>query len=110
MDAVNEDQRAQDLPGETRARAQARFMLGVYVVATLLCVGVALTKDPAPPFVPPPGATSDLDVFRRIVTRVSLGDGFYVATQEELRSHGYPTRSVFNWRLPTYAWLLGNRI
>jgi hypothetical protein len=85
-------------------------MLGAYVVATLLCVGVALTKDPVPPFVPPPGATSDLDVFGRIVTRVSQGDGFYLATQEELRSHGYPTRSVFNWRLPTYAWLLGNKI
>lgn len=85
----------------------ARFALTSLVLATLGCVIVSQTPDPTPPFVPPPGATRDLDVFRRVVDRVSVGDSFYSATQEEFRSHDYPTRSVFNWRTPIYAWFLG---
>jgi hypothetical protein len=78
----------------------------VFVAMTAFCLAVSLTPDPDPPFVAPPGATSDLDVFRRIVERVRVGDGYYDASQQELRSHGYPTRSVFNWRTPVFAWLL----
>ena len=84
----------------------ARARLAIYAFATIFCVGLALTKDPHPAFVPPPGATTDLDVFRRIITRVRAGEAFHDATGDELRSHGYPTRSVFNWRTPTYAWWL----
>jgi hypothetical protein len=104
------EERDQSPAADARQRLRARLILGAYAIATLVCVGVALTKDPSPPFEPPKGATSDLDVFRRIVTRVSHGEGFYEVTQEELRSHGYPTRSVFNWRTPTYAWFLGSSI
>jgi hypothetical protein len=86
---------------------RARLGLAAFVGAVVLCVGVAESKDPNPPFVPPPGATTDLDVFRKVVTRVRAGDSFYEATQEEFRSHGYPTRSVFNWRTPAYAWFIG---
>jgi hypothetical protein len=93
---------------EGRSMIRARLGLGAILGATVLCLAVSLTKDPIPPFVPPPESTSDLDVFRRIVTRVHGGDSFYVATQGELRSHGYPTRSVFNWRTPVYAWMLGS--
>jgi hypothetical protein len=93
---------------ETRPTPQAaRWTLGALAAWTILCVWVAATPDPNPPFVPPPGATSDLDVFRRVVLRVGAGESFYSATQDEFRSHGYPTRSVFNWRTPCYAWLFG---
>jgi hypothetical protein len=88
-------------------QGRARWALGIFLASIVLCVAVALSRDPNPPFIPPKGATSDLDVFRRIVHRVHAGDGFYVATQDELRTHGYPTRSVFNWRTPVYAWMLG---
>jgi hypothetical protein len=33
--------------------------------------------------------------------------GYYPAMERELRSHGYPLRSLFNWRLPTLSWIIG---
>lgn len=92
------------------SRNKAMLALAIFGFATLLCVGIALTNDPTPPFVPPPGATTDLDVFRRIVDRVHAGESFHSATQQELRTHDYPTRSVFNWRTPVYAWWLGSDV
>jgi hypothetical protein len=86
----------------------ARIQLASLLLVILAGVALSVTDDPTPPFIAPPGATNDLDVFGRIVDRVRGGEGFYDATQSELRSHGYPTRSVFNWRTPCYAWLLGN--
>jgi hypothetical protein len=81
--------------------------LAALAAFTGICLTVSLTKDPTPPFVPPPTATSDVDVFERIVSGVRSGGSFYDVTQRELRSHGYPTRSVFNWRTPFYAWVFG---
>jgi len=107
---TNNDSGLTTRPGILNTRSHARFALAVYVLTTVLCVGIALTKDPTPPFVPPPGATTDLDVFRRIVNRVHAGEPFHSATQDELRTHDYPTRSVFNWRTPVYAWWLGSEI
>jgi hypothetical protein len=49
----------------------------------------------------------DLEAYRQIVERVHHGENYYAAAGEELRAGGYATSSVFNWRLPTYAWLLG---
>jgi hypothetical protein len=93
---------------ETQSKTRARIKLGSLAFATIGLVAIALTRDPNPPLEPPPGATCDREVFERIVARVRAGDRFHDATQEELRSHGYPTRSVFNWRTPCYAWLLGS--
>ena len=50
----------------------------------------------------------DLRNYRRIVERIHAGEGYYEAAGNELRSRGYPTRSVFNWRLPLLAWLMGH--
>lgn len=91
----------------TPAESQARARLGLLAwgVATVLGVVVALSRDPNPPFVPPPGATSDQDYFRHVVERVRGGETFHDAAHVELLIHGYPSRSVFNWRTPVYAWL-----
>jgi hypothetical protein len=51
-------------------------------------------------------ADTDVAMYARIVERMHGGEGYYDAAGSELRSGGYPTRSVFNWRLPTLAWLL----
>ena len=48
----------------------------------------------------------DLEAYRRIVARVHQGEDYYTAAGVELRSGGYATSSVFNWRPPLYAWLL----
>jgi len=61
---------------------------------------------------PEPGSAAyqggnDLQLYRRIVERVHDGEGYYDAAAVELRERGYPTASLFNWRFPIYAWLLG---
>lgn len=88
----------------------ARIGLTAFVAATALCLFVSLTDDPIPPAPRPPQATSDQDVFRRVATRVQNGEAFHDADHDELRSHGYATRSVFNWRTPIYAWWIGRAI
>ena len=84
--------------------AFARVGLAAYVTLTLACLTVALSRDPAPAYQPPSGSTTDLQLYGRIVGRVRAGEGYYTAAGDLLRTLGYPTRSVFNWRLPTYAW------
>jgi hypothetical protein len=46
-------------------------------------------------------------LFQSVVERVHGGEGYYEAWAAEARSRGYPGRSVFNWRLPLFAWLNG---
>ena len=36
-----------------------------------------------------------------IIDRIARGEPYYEAVGTELRARGYPTASVFNWRLPT---------
>ena len=50
----------------------------------------------------------DLRCYRAIIERIHSGEGYYAAAGTELRSRGYPLRSVFNWRLPVLAWLMGH--
>lgn len=47
----------------------------------------------------------DLQLYRDVVAKVGQGENYYVAARPELLKHGFPIRSTFNWRLPTYAWL-----
>lgn len=52
-------------------------------------------------------AGEDLRCYRRIIERIHAGESYYEAAASELRTRGYPTSSVFNWRLPTLAWFMG---
>jgi hypothetical protein len=56
----------------------------------------------------PAGGYHDSALYRAIIDRVHAGEGYYDAAGTELRARNYPTRPVFNWREPTYAWLLGH--
>jgi hypothetical protein len=51
------------------------------------------------------GTNTDVDVYRRVAGRVRQGESYYPAAAAELAASGFPTRSVFNFRLPTLAWL-----
>lgn len=53
------------------------------------------------------GTNTDIDVYRRIADRVRHGETYYRVAAAELSTAGFPTSSVFNFRLPTLAWLLG---
>jgi hypothetical protein len=50
----------------------------------------------------------DSELYRSIVERVRAGEPYYEAAGAELRARGYPRRPMFNWRQPTYAWLLAH--
>ncbi len=51
-------------------------------------------------------AGEDLQCYREIVNRMHWGGGYYETAVSELQTRGYPTVSVFNFRLPTLAWLM----
>ncbi|MBP9013734.1 MAG: hypothetical protein KBG22_09005 [Smithella sp.] len=50
---------------------------------------------------------ADLKCYQNIVERIHAGESYYSAAGDELRRFGFTTASVFNWRLPALAWLLG---
>ncbi len=50
----------------------------------------------------------DYDLYRAIAARVHDGQNYYAAAGTELRTRGYPTRPVFNWRQPTQAFVLAH--
>src|SRR5436305_1131772 len=74
----------------------------------LLIWGLAVSFKPKPPPEPvsatPSSGGTDIDLYERIIKRMSKGETYYAAAADELPKGGYPTGSVFNWRLPTYAW------
>lgn len=45
----------------------------------------------------------DLVIYQNVVRRVHGGDGYYAALANELRSHGFPTCSILNWRTPLHV-------
>ena len=49
----------------------------------------------------------DALLYQSVAARVQRGEDYYVAAASELRSRNYPIDSVFNWRMPTYAWIFG---
>jgi len=49
------------------------------------------------------GHLRDSVLFEAVAAKVQNGDNYYDATAYELSSQGYPTKSVFNWRMPSYV-------
>ncbi len=46
------------------------------------------------------GGGADIRLYEAEVTRMQQGASYYHVAGQELRSRGFPTQSVFNWRLP----------
>src|SRR5438067_756904 len=101
MQPANQTTRYADL----NAR-QATMVAGLVACATACCLLVSLINRN--PFGVPEQGGRDLQVYRSIVARVHAGEDYYAAAGAELRANGYPTGSLFNWRPPIYAWLIGN--
>jgi hypothetical protein len=49
----------------------------------------------------------DFRCYYGIVEKIHSGEGYYNAAHKELQDRGYPTHSVFNWRLPLLAMFIG---
>lgn len=56
----------------------------------------------------PASRPSDVLLYRGVVDRMAEGAGYYEAMSAEMQSRGYPTRSLFNWRMPLPHLLIGN--
>ncbi len=52
-------------------------------------------------------APSDIQLYAAEVRRISEGEGYYQAAADELRTRGYPTQNIMNWRTPLPMWLIG---
>jgi hypothetical protein len=52
-------------------------------------------------------AGADLKYYRIVVERSHDGEDYYDVAYEQLPNWGFPIGSPFNWRLPTYAYVLG---
>jgi hypothetical protein len=65
-------------------------------------IGWAALVAPAPPFTPSPPGRSDYITFQSVVDQLRRGGAYYDVMGAELRSRGYPTGNVFNWRTPLH--------
>jgi hypothetical protein len=89
----------------SRSRGQALLILAALLAALAWLLSAAL-EPPLAAHIPAEGG-KDLQLYRSIAERVHDGESYYDAAGAELRAGGYPTGSVFNWRTPVYAWLIG---
>lgn len=55
----------------------------------------------------PRRGAGDVALYRAEVDRIRNGESYYQATAAELTARGYPTQSVFNWRMPLPMWFIG---
>jgi hypothetical protein len=88
------------------SRRGAALVVAVLVAAVIY--GLVVYRPATPGSVKGDAKGEDLRCYHSIVERVHAGEGYYEAAREELSSRGYATGSVFNWRLPLLAWLLGH--
>jgi hypothetical protein len=73
----------------------------VALAALLVTAAVLPPLDPVPVgAIKPSDAESDAALFATVVARVRAGDSYYPAMGVELKSHHFPTASIFNWRTP----------
>jgi hypothetical protein len=78
------------------------LVLAIFILWSLWALYWPRAAGPAAP----QQGGKDLEAYRQIVERVHAGEDYYAAAGAELRPRGYATSSIFNWRLPVYAWLL----
>lgn len=90
----------------TRGRALAVVGLIVAAAAWLLASVMAAPPAAGTSAASARGKGGDAALYQAVVERVRAGEGYYDAAGAELRARSYPVRPVFNWRQPTYAWLL----
>ncbi len=92
------------------SRPQALALLVVTAILIAWCLAISLTRHTLSTPGSKPGAqetSCDGALYHAIVERVRAGEGYYDAAGTELRARNYPTGTLFNWRPPLYAWVIG---
>jgi hypothetical protein len=75
---------------------------GVGGLTALLLMGLwSVDRIPGPPGASP-SRRADAELHARTIARLRSGERYYDAVGTELRSNGYPTQSIFNWRTPLH--------
>jgi hypothetical protein len=78
----------------------------IVIMAVFAAIGLGMLFPS--PRLPERGKTGrDFLIYESIVKRIHDGEGYYEAAGSVLRSLGLPTKSAFNWRLPSLAWVMG---
>jgi hypothetical protein len=93
----------------TLTRGRATAVVALTALATLWLLASVLSAPVARAGGDGEGrvsGTGDTALYKAVVARVRAGESYYDAAGAELRARNYPVRPVFNWRQPTYAWLL----
>ena len=72
------------------------------IVAAFVALGLASTLVHRSDGTIPgqPAGVSDVRTYQAIVARLAAGQPYYLVVGDELRSRGYATAEVFNWRTP----------
>lgn len=86
---------------------KARWLLALFLLIALFFAAISLSSLRSGFADGPARGPGDVALYRAEIDRVHEGESYYVAAANELRSRGYPTRSVFNWRTPLPVWLVG---
>ncbi|HXM43085.1 MAG TPA: hypothetical protein VN924_17745 [Bryobacteraceae bacterium] len=79
-------------------RRRAVVALAILSLAVAGCISASLH----PPRLSKGTGPRDVDLYYAVAQRLHAGQAYYDALGGELRSRGYPTRSVFNWRTPLH--------
>ena len=78
----------------------------IAILAAFMAYGLAVCRPVLHPDADEKPRDAAITFYRTVVEQVRAGDSYYAVVSSELRRVGYPTQSVFNWRLPALAWLL----
>ena len=97
-------------PLTTRFAGLRRWLAAVILACTgtavLGCLAVSLTAKPAAAASLTPGQ-SDWDFYRNVTRKVRAGKSYYAALPEMFREFQFTPFSMFNYRTPIYAWVIG---
>ena len=86
--------------------AAARAVLLLSILAATGAVWVTLSPLKSGYADAPDRGPSDFALYRAEIDRMHAGESYYDVAGDELRTRGYPTRSIFNWRTPLPMWLV----
>ncbi|MBI3837341.1 MAG: hypothetical protein HY288_05335 [Planctomycetia bacterium] len=88
-------------------RLHARVALALFLGVTIFFVAVTFSSLKSGFADAPSRGPGDVALYRAEADRIHDGQPYYDAIAAELRLRGYPTRSIFNWRMPLPVWLIG---